>query len=93
MEVFNENIIQQIEQYASWLFTIPEIAIITGIREGVLRSALADHESDAYRAYMRGKYKTLVEIRSQEIELARAGSPVALANAGTMLRDMNAAEL
>ncbi|MDE7159376.1 MAG: hypothetical protein K2O24_00825 [Muribaculaceae bacterium] len=90
---FTDKQLEDIRQYAANFFTLPEIAIIADVPEDELRAGVADKSSEVYAAYMRGKYSTLAAIRAQEIELARAGSPVAIENAAAMLRDMNASEI
>ena len=49
---------------------------------------IAVKNSDAYKAYNRGKVSTKLELRKQEIMLARVGSPLALENSRRALLDM-----
>ena len=44
--------------------------------------------SDVEKAYHRGKVSTKLELRKQEIMLARVGSPLALENSRRALLDM-----
>lgn len=68
----------QIEEYASLLFTIKEIAQLMNISEIELRGQIYNLHSDFSQAYYRGKMKTTLLVRKQEIELAKLGSPIAI---------------
>lgn len=67
-----------IEEYASMFFTIKEIALLINCSEIELRNQISNVNHDFHQAYNRGKMKTTLMVRKQEIELARLGSPVAI---------------
>ena len=68
----------QIEEYASLLFSIKEIALLMNMSEIELRGQISNINSEFSQAYYRGKMKTTLLVRKQEIELAKLGSPVAI---------------
>jgi hypothetical protein len=69
---------KEIEEYASLLFSIKEISDLVHMSEIELRGAIQHRDSELSQAYHRGKMKTVVMVRKQEIELAKLGSPVAI---------------
>ena len=54
----------------------------------VLRSDIADRNSDVSKAFRRGKAASKVKLHSQEMMLAQVGSPLAIENAHRNLLDM-----
>ena len=71
---YSQDTLNEIEEMATNLTKISDIAIILDIDENDLRRDIADPKSDASRAYRKGKAKCLYEIRRNEIEQAEAGS-------------------
>ncbi len=69
--------VEKIEEYASLLLTIDEISILLDIDAAELRREIRGGKSDLAKAYQRGKLKTIVEIRRQQVMFAQKGSPVA----------------
>jgi hypothetical protein len=70
--------IDRIKEYASLLMPLPEIAVLTGMDENGLKAKIADRSSEYSKAYRLGRAETVLEIRRQEIALAKAGSPMAV---------------
>ena len=70
--------IDLIKEYASYLLPIPEIATLIGMDEDELKEAIADKTSEISRAYRLGKAETILDVRKQEVALAKAGSPFAI---------------
>lgn len=64
------------------------MAVTLDIPEPDLRAAIADPASEARKRYVKGKAATKLELRRQEIMLARVGSPLALENCRQALLDM-----
>lgn len=85
---FTKEQIEQIEKLASLYMKISDIALILDIDEATLRAQLEIKDSQAYNAYFKGKALRKLELRKQEMELARVGSPLALDNAAKALIDM-----
>jgi hypothetical protein len=70
--------IDKIREYASLLMPLPDIAVLTGTDEDELREKIADKSTGESKAYRLGRAETILEIRRQEIALAKAGSPMAV---------------
>ena len=70
--------IDKIKEYASYLLPIPDIAILIGMDEDELKDAIANKTSGISKAYRLGKAETILEIRKQEVALAKTGSPFAI---------------
>jgi hypothetical protein len=70
--------IDKIKEYASLLMPVPDIAVLIGMDEDELKAKIADKTSEHSKAYRLGKAETVLEIRRQEIALAKAGSPMAV---------------
>lgn len=85
---YSEDIVEQVEKYASIYLPISDIAAIIEVPPDVLREDIADKASPVSRAYMRGKAASKVKLRTQEMKLAMIGSPLALENARKNLLDM-----
>jgi hypothetical protein len=79
--------IERIKELASYLMPIPEMAVLVGIDEDELREVIADKSSEVSKAYHLGKAETILEIRKQEVQLAKTGSPVALENIAKYIID------
>lgn len=68
----------KIRDYASCLMSLPDIAVLLGLEADALTSLVADRSSPVSKAYYQGKAETVLEIRRQEVALAKAGSPMAV---------------
>jgi len=69
--------LELLEEYASLLLTIDQIALLLGMDSQVLRRKIRQGKNDHSRAYNRGKLKTIMEVRKQTVEFAKKGSPAA----------------
>lgn len=78
----------KIEDMASLYMTISDIAVILGVEVSRLREDVADVRSEAHIHYVRGKATSTLQLRAQEMQLAKMGSPLALANVRSNLLDM-----
>ena len=83
-----EEILTQIEQYASIYLKISDMAIILDIPAEQLRSAIADRTTEISKRYHRGKATSKIKLLHQEMQLAYIGSPLALDNTSRNLMDM-----
>ncbi len=84
MTLSAENL-QIVEQLASIFMPISDIANVIGVPATDLRNEIREGYSDISRAYYRGKSLSKVEILSQEMKLAKLGSPQAVENASKNL--------
>ena len=82
------QIIERIEQLATELTPLAEIAVLVDIDLDILRQEFSRKDSPARLAYFRGKATTANALRKIELEFAKIGSPVAVQQTGEYLRDM-----
>lgn len=80
MNYTNEQL-NMIEQYASIYLPISDIAVILEITPEQLREDIHDCQNPASFHYRKGKALSKVQLHSQEMTLAKVGSPLALQNA------------
>lgn len=85
---YSNNVLTQIEKFASIYLKISDMAVILDIPADVLRDDIADRTSEVSKAYRRGKAASKVKLHSQEMMLAQVGSPLAIENAHRNLLDM-----
>lgn len=85
---YSQDLLTQIENFASLYLPISDMAVILDIPAEILREDIADQSSDVSKAYRRGKIGSKVKLHKQEMTLAMIGSPQALANARENLLDM-----
>lgn len=69
--------LEKIEELAGLFLTIEEIAFLCDIDEANLRREIRGKKSPAAKAYYRGKLNTVVAMRRQTLDFAKAGSPQA----------------
>lgn len=77
-----------IEEYAGKLTPPRDIAILEGYDYIDFVTELKDPNSDLHKAYYRGKARTALRIRENELQLAEAGSPLAVQLVSSYLNDM-----
>ena len=85
---YTEEVLKQIEQYASIYLKISDMAVILGIPTETLRQDIADRSTAVSQHYHRGKAASRVKLLHQEMQLAYVGSPLALENTRNNLLDM-----
>lgn len=77
MTTLDENLMKLLEEYASLLFTIDEIAILLKADPASLRRDIRHGKNPVAEAYFRGKLGTMVAVRKNIIQFAKKGSPQA----------------
>ena len=85
---FSKEELQQVEQLASIFLPISDIAVILGKHPDELREDIKNRSTDVSKCYYRGKATSRVELHTQEMMLAKVGSPLALQNAADNLMSM-----
>lgn len=86
---FSNQIIEQIAELARALTPISDIASLLDLNEALLRQAIADkHNAEVRNAYYKNKALTSLQLRQQELELAKVSSPLAVQLSSTYVRDM-----
>lgn len=91
MELTSQQI-DRIKELASMLTPVSDIAVLMDIDERIFREILSDKSHLASLAYRKGKAERALQIRQNELELAEAGSPLAVQLIGSYLRDMDSDE-
>lgn len=84
-----ENLLNKITDLSRDLTPISEISILLHINYDELSELIRDRQSDVSQAYHLGRAETAHKMRVQEIEMADAGSPMAVALVNQYLRDMD----
>lgn len=74
------------------LTPVSDIAVLMDIDERRFRDILSDKSHPASLAYRKGKAERALQIRQNELELAEAGSPLAVQLIGSYFRDMDSDE-
>lgn len=85
---YTDEQLTTIEQLASVYMTISDMALILMVPVEELRADIANSSSMVSMRYRRGKALSKLEIRKQEMQLAKVGSPLALDNVNKNLLDM-----
>ena len=85
---YTEEILTQIESYASIFLPITDMAVILDIHPEKLRMDINNRATEVSKRYHRGKAASKVKLHHQEMQLAYVGSPLALENAQKNLMDM-----
>lgn len=84
--------IEKLKEYAADLIPIDMIAVLLDIDEILLRDVISDRTTPISRAYYQGQAETIAAIRKQEVQLAKAGSPLAVENVSGYIIDQKSAE-
>lgn len=85
---YSKEQLEQVEKLATVYMPITDIALIIEVNPEELRADIADETTEVSRRYRRGKAITKLELHTQEMQLAKVGSPLALENARKNLLDM-----
>ncbi len=75
---YSEQQLQKIKELASQFMRPDHIALLIGADQEEFRRHIKHRGHEAYLAYETGKAETLLELRKQELQLARLGSPLAV---------------
>ncbi len=90
--IYDKEFCDRLSDLAGALTPIREIAILLDVPEDALRMAICDRSSAVSHAYYKAKAETALQMRRQELELARVGSPLAAQLTATYLQTMDADE-
>ena len=85
---YSQDVLDQVEQYASIYLKRSDMAVILDVPAEQLREDIADRSTEVSKRYHRGKAASKVKLLHQEMQLAYVGSPLALENAQRNLMDM-----
>lgn len=84
--------IAKIEELAEALSPIQDISDLLGLNGDILRMDISCDQSEVGVAYRRGKARTALKLRRNELDLAEAGSPMAIQYAHEYLVKMQDGE-
>jgi len=91
-DLLNDKFLEDLETYASLMFTKSEIAIILEVPEQRLMEALNDHPPSLV-AFQRGRLKREAEVRKGIFDLAQNGSSPAQTFAMKLIENAKADDL
>lgn len=91
-DIYSQEKIDKIQEYAGDLMLPSQIAIMLDLDEHQFKSDIKNPSSPVYKAYHKGKTITIHEIRSQEVKLAKASSPMAVELSERYIADMEMEE-
>lgn len=87
-----QELIDRVAELAADLTPPSEIAALLDLDDDMFRAELAFKGSPLRAAYLKAKATTAHMLRKQELEFARVGSPLAVQQTGSYLRDMTSDE-
>jgi hypothetical protein len=70
--------LEKIGEYAALLLNISDIAVLLELDEDELREEIWQKHTEISKTYRRAKAEIILEIRQEEIALAKLGSPGAM---------------
>lgn len=73
----NEELLNQVREYAGLFFTVDEIAILLDLDVVDFRREIRGKKTPLAKAYLKGKLESMAEIRRLTVEFAKKGSPQA----------------
>lgn len=84
-----EEEIKSIEDYASWMFTPSEIAIVMQKSEVDILNELKNSDSDFYKAFYKGLLITQAQIRKTQLSFAVKGNQTCIDRFETLINKLN----
>jgi hypothetical protein len=89
MTTMDEKELKLLEEYASLLFTIDEIAGLLKKDAAALRRDIRHGKNLVAETYFRGKMETIIAVRKNIVQFAKKGSPQAEAFVKDYLEQQN----
>jgi len=78
LETYSQQQLDQIKELAGYLLEPKQIALQLDLDFSAFRDHLKMKSHPVHLAYEKGKLHTILELRKQEIDLAKLGSPMAI---------------
>ena len=75
---YNSNQLEKVQEYAGLLMNVSDISVLIGVNEDMFREDIGNKNTAVSIAYRKGQIETVLELRKQEIEMAKLGSPLAV---------------
>ena len=75
---YNSSQLEKVQEYAGLLMTVSDISVLIGVNEDIFREDISNKNTAVSIAFRKGQIETVLELRKQEIEMAKLGSPMAV---------------
>ena len=75
---YNSNQLDKVQEYAGLLMNVSDISVLIGVNEESFREDIGKKNTAVSIAYRKGQIETVLELRKQEIDMAKLGSPMAV---------------
>ena len=87
--IFSDDELKSIEDYASWMFSPVEIAIVLQKDETIVLAELKDCDSQFYKAFYKGLLITQGQIRKTQLSFALKGNQTCLDRFESLITKLN----
>lgn len=75
---YNSSQLEKVQEYAGLLMTVSDISVLIGVNEDGFREDIGNKNTAVSMAFRKGQIETILELRKQEIDMAKLGSPMAV---------------
>jgi len=75
---YNSSQLEKVQEYAGLLMNVSDISVLIGVNEDSFREDIGNKNTTVSIAFRKGQIETVLELRKQEIEMAKLGSPLAV---------------
>ena len=75
---YNSSQLEKVQEYAGLLMNVSDISVLIGVNEDSFREDIGNKNTGVSIAYRKGQIETVLELRKQEIDMAKLGSPMAV---------------
>ena len=75
---YNSNQLEKVQEYAGLLMTVSDISVLIGVNEDSFKEDIGNKNTAVSMAFRKGQIETVLDLRKQEIEMAKLGSPMAV---------------
>lgn len=75
---YNSSQLEKVQEYAGLLMNVSDISVLIGVNEDSFREDIGNKNTTVSIAYRKGQIETVLELRKQEIEMAKLGSSMAV---------------
>lgn len=75
---YNDSQLEKVKELAGLLMNVNDISVMIGVNEDNFREDIGNKNTAISIAFRKGQIETALEMRKQEIEMAKLGSPMAI---------------
>ncbi len=86
---YTEPVLSRIRELASLLTPPAEIAAVEDLDEDILKHDIRTHGHMVRRAYLQGYSQAMQKLRKNQLDVAEAGSPMAVATCRLYAKDIS----